>query len=55
MQSVSSHPITDAAALQNPNIFQCEEGQEEDSESCSAEVSEAALWPVGEEEGKAGG
>lgn len=52
VQSLSSCSITDAAALQKPDILQCEEGQEEDREICGAEVSEAALWPVGEEKGK---
>lgn len=51
LQSNASHPFIDAPAGQELNILQSEERQEEVCEvGCSA-VSQATLWPVGEEKG----
>lgn len=51
-KSNAPRPFTEAPAGQELNILQSEERQEEVCEvGCSA-VSQAALWPVGEEKGR---
>ncbi len=51
LQSNAPHPFIDAPAGQELNILQSEERQEEVCEVGCSTVSQATLWPVGEEKG----
>lgn len=53
LQRNSPHPFIDASASQELNLLQSEERQEEVCEVGGSKVSQATLWPVGEEKGKA--
>jgi len=53
LQHNSPHPFIDAPASQELNLLQSEERQEKVCEVGGSKVSQAPLWPVGEEKGKA--